>query len=340
MFHILRSLLLPNRSADSPAPISTDSILRIMDAYLTDIYNPILPASDSPARTPFASTVPSRHVSMMNLTLRQRLAFARNMLPLFAYMVRGARLYAKPCAPKRETITENELAALEAQLRSAGAISFGYTDIPPALIFQGKRLPAEHAIVFAVAMDEQKINSSPSFGSMLEVSRGYMKLARVGWKATTMLRARGFAAYPGTALGGLTDYPHMAERAGLGAIGYHGLLISPSDGARIRINVIYTNIANLPRQHTNPHVWVRDFCALCKKCVRSCPADAIFVQPIPRTGGGHQCIEHAACREFFTRNHGCGICMAVCPFSNVGYSRVLTHFKGNPKAPGFRVLSD
>jgi epoxyqueuosine reductase len=83
-------------------------------------------------------------------------------------------------------------------------------------------------------------------------------LALIGNQLAGFMRQNGFAAYPGTALGGLTDYPHLVEIAGLGAIGYHGLLITPNDGARLRINTIYTNITNLPIQTENEHLWVRD----------------------------------------------------------------------------------
>ncbi|HSN77826.1 MAG TPA: 4Fe-4S binding protein, partial [Anaerolineae bacterium] len=140
---------------------------------------------------------------------------------------------------------------------------------------------------------------------------------------------------------GLTDYVYLAELAGLGAIGYHGLLISPGEGARLRINTIYTNISNLPTLQAqgkeNEHLWVRDFCAMCKKCIRQCPVDAIFDQPQPRGDGGMQTIEHAACRDYFTTNYGCAVCLATCPFSQVGYDAVKARFKGNASAPQFRI---
>ncbi len=142
-------------------------------------------------------------------------------------------------------------------------------------------------------------------------------------------------------LGGITDYVYLAELAGLGAIGYHGLLISPGEGARLRINTIYTNITNLPTPQAtgqeHAHLSVRDFCAMCKKCVRKCPVEAIFDEPQPRGDGGMQTIEHATCRDCFTRNYGCAVCLAVCPFSQVGYEKVQARFKGNPDAPQFRI---
>ena len=39
-----------------------------------------------------------------------------------------------------------------------------------------------------------------------------------------------------------------------------------------------------------------------------------------------QCIDHAACRDFFTSNFGCAVCIKVCPFSQAGYNKVKAHF--------------
>jgi epoxyqueuosine reductase QueG len=172
---------------------------------------------------------------------------------------------------------------------------------------------------------------------MREVAKGYGNLARIGNQLAGFIRRNGFTAYPGTALGGLTDYTHLAEVAGLGAIGYHGLLITSNEGARLRINTIYTNITNLPIQTENEHLWVRDFCAMCKKCIRGCPVQAIYEQPRSRGDGGMQCIDQAACCDYFNQNYGCAVCLAKCPFSEMGYKKVKARFKGNPKAPQFRI---
>ena len=189
-------------------------------------------------------------------------------------------------------------------------------------------------------MDKEPLDTSPSFESQLEVMKGYKRMAIIGNKLARFMKHKGFAAYPGTALGGVTDYDFLAELAGLGAIGYHGLLITPGEGARLRINTIYTNIENLPIQEDDQHLWVRDFCAMCHKCIRECPVDAIFNEPRPRGDGGMQCIDHAACREYFSRNYGCALCLAVCPFSQVGYEVVKERFKGNPNAPRFVIPAE
>ena len=209
--------------------------------------------------------------------------------------------------------------------------------MPPNAIFRDKGLPHSYAILFTVKMDKRNLAGAPSFNAFREVARGYKNLAVIGNKMAHFLRDHGFAAYPGTALGGLTDYVYLAELAGLGATGYHGLLITPNEGARLRINTIYTNITNLPINTENEHLWVRDLCAMCKKCIRECPVDAIYDQPVPRGDGGMQCIDHVACRDYFNQNFGCAICLIECPFSQLGYASIRSRFKGNPGAPQFRI---
>ena len=216
-----------------------------------------------------------------------------------------------------------------------------YVKVPPNAIFQDKGIPCPYAILFTVEMDQEPINTAPSFECQLEVMDGYKRMSTIATNLAQFMRRAGFEAYPGTALGGLTDYVYLAELAGLGAIGYHGLLISPGEGARLRINTIYTNITNLPtleaQGQVNGHVWVRDFCAMCKKCIRGCPVEAIFEEPRPRGDGGMQTIDHTACRDYFTEHYGCAVCLAICPFSRAGYDKVKARFKGNAAAPQFRI---
>jgi epoxyqueuosine reductase len=320
---------------------SLDRLLAEMDRHLDRLDPLIRPAPQSRPRTPFDSDIPVEQISTLNFTAKQRLAVLPQMVPLMLGMRRSARMYDTPAPAAPSEASAAVIAELEAIARAAGAQDIGYVKVPNSAIFQDKGIPCHYAIVFTVEMDKEPISTAPSFDCMHEVMRGYKNLAAISNRLADYLRGHGFAAYPGTALGGLTDYPQLAELAGLGAIGYHGLLITPGEGARLRINTIYTNITNLPtlerRGEENEHRWVRDFCALCKKCIRSCPVGAIYEQPRPRGDGGMQTIEHAACRDYFTANYGCAVCLAVCPFSQAGYEKVRSRFKGNPEAPQYRI---
>lgn len=317
---------------------SLDALLAQLDAHAAGLSQTgMKAAAESRPRTPFDTTLPREAISTFNFTPGQAARALPIMVPLMLSMRRAARLYDTPFSSTKRRADAGLIAELEAMAYAAGAKDITYVKVPRYAIFRDKTIPHEVAIVYTVEMAQEAMETAPSFECMLEVMRGYKQLATIGDKLSGWLRANGYAAYPGTALGGLTDYSHLAELAGLGAIGYHGLLITPGEGARLRINTIYTNIENLPLRDENPHLWVRDFCAMCRKCIRQCPPKAIFPEPRPRGDSGMQCIDHAACRDYYAANYGCAVCLAVCPFSDVGYETVKARFKGNPDAPQFRI---
>lgn len=328
-------ILITQGSGKKP---SLDSLLAQLDKELENFQELVPPAPESKPRTPFDSkNLKFEDMYMSRLAARQIFSLLPIMLPLQLQMRRSARLYDGKFQPTKLEADPIFLKKLETLAREAGATAVKYVKVPRTAIFKHKGIPCEYAIVFTVEMDKDNMSTAPSFDAFKEVANGYKNLAVIGNKMANFLRRNGYAAYPGTALGGITDYTHLAELAGLGAIGYHGLLITPEEGARLRINTIYTNITNLPIEVENEHLWVRDFCAMCKKCIRGCPVQAIFDQPRPRGDGGLQCIDHDACRDYFNQNFGCAICLAMCPFSDIGYEKVKARFKGNPKAPQFRI---
>jgi ferredoxin len=340
---VLQNLLrvFVQRGDEQTSGPSLDAVLDSADRHIHELDNLVLPAPTSKPRTRFDTNLPRQRVSMANFTAGQRLRAARRAVPLFRNMSAGAKLYRKRFPASSDRATPALLRDFETLARSMGARDIGYVEVPNYAIFQRKGIPCRFAIVFTVEMQQEPIETAPSFECQLEVMDGYKRMSRIAMRLTHYLRTAGYEAYPGTALGGVTDYVHLGELAGLGAIGYHGLLITPGEGARLRINTIYTNIANLPTLEAtgrkNEHLWVRDFCAMCRKCIRSCPVQAIYETPRARGDGGMQSIDHGTCRDYFASNFGCGVCLAVCPFSHSGYSTVKERFKGNERAPQFRI---
>ena len=339
---VMLSLLGISLPPDRQETTHLDLMLDQMDAKLASLKEVVEPAASSSPRTPFDTTLPPEEVSFANFSVRQVAKMLPLMAPLAMAMRKSSNYYDGSFEPSASEASPEFLARLEAGARERGAVDLRFVEIPRNAIFAGKGAPGRYAVVFTVGMDKAKIDTAPSFEAMHAVIAGYRDLAAIANWIADELRAAGFAGYPGTALGGLTDYPYLAELAGLGAIGYHGLLIAPDGGARLRLNTVYTNIENLPLAQTEAHAWVREFCASCRKCVRKCPADAIYEQPRPRPDGASQCIDHGTCRDYFSRNWGCAVCLSVCPFSQAGYDTLRDRFKGNPGAPRFRlpVLGD
>lgn len=334
LFDRFFELIMPSGSRGGP---SLDTMLAQFDKELENFSTLVQPAPESKPRTPFDSPNMEATSRFGDATPRQRVSMLPVMGSLIWNMRQSAKLYDGNFTPGQETADAAFIAGLEKMAREAGAADIKYVKVPPNAIFKHKGIPHEYAIVITVEMNQQNLENAPSFDCFLEVARGYRNLAIIGNKLAKHMRENGFAAYPGTSLGGITDYVYLGEVAGLGAAGYHGMLITPGEGTRLRINTIYTNITNLPIEIENEHLWVRDFCAMCRKCIRSCPVDAIYDQPVPRGDGGMRCIDHDACRDYFHLNYGCAICLVACPFSQFGYDTVKTRFKGNPEAPQFRI---
>ncbi len=237
--------MIQGQGATSSGP-SLDSMLAQFDRELENFQTLVQPALESKPRTPFDGDTPPEKQSIRQMTPGQIANVIPVMGPLIYQMRRSSKFYDGTFQPTADEASPAFLAELEALAHRSGAKEIRYARVPPNAIFRDKGIPYQYAIVFTVEMDQETMSTAPSYDAFREVAKGYKNLAVIGNKMAALMRDNGFAAYPGTALGGITDYCHLAELAGLGAIGYHGLLIAPDEGARLRINTIYTNITNLP----------------------------------------------------------------------------------------------
>jgi ferredoxin--NADP+ reductase len=302
-----------------------DRILAITDAKAAGAFRAVVPSADAAPRHRFrAPEVPMRELGFRHLGFSDVKRLFPIMPGLLGRMLRSGRYYREGLPQTRTPATPELLAEVEAVAAEHGAIDVAYlNEVHPDEIFQGLAIPAPGVIVFTVEMDPEPIAVAPSFDTFVEVASGYRRLAIIAEAICDLLQAKGHAAYPGTALGGQTDYVKLACRAGMGGIGYHGLLLTPQAGARVRIATVYTNLSEMPERGEEAHRWVQDFCSRCQQCVRNCPPQAIHPTPQPRDDGvGTACIEHSLCRDYFAREFGCAVCIKVCPFSKAGYDAV------------------
>lgn len=226
-------------------------------------------------------------------------------------------------------ISEKELTELEGYVRGIGVSSIGYTKVDRNMIFKDEKILYENAIVFLIEMKKEAINTAPSKIAIKEIFRTYNELGIIVNKVSKYLRKLGFNAMAGPAVGGAVSYVPLAQKAGLGVIGKHGLLITDKEfGPSLRIAAIYTDIENLPFSKENPHMWVKDFCESCNKCVRSCPAGAIYKNSIAVNGNPKtmQCIDNTKCAVPFANNYGCTVCIKRCTFFNSDYKQIKEHY--------------
>ncbi len=134
----------------------------------------------------------------------------------------------------------------------------------------------------------------------------------------------------------------LAQRAGLGAIGKHTLLIEPGVGSYVLLGEIITSLG----LEADPPTEV-DPCGACTRCIDACPTDAITPWSVDATKCiSYLTIEHRS--EIDERYHeamgewifGCDICQEVCPHNQqTGRSREAPHHEAYaPRRDGFPLL--
>ena len=225
----------------------------------------------------------------------------------------------------RTRITEAELAELERYAHSLGVDDVGHTRLEAMLVFQRKAILHESAIVLTMEMDKARIDTSPSEASFLEVHKTYHHLGCAANQIAGWLRERGYAAQAGHPLMGQALYPPLAQQAGLGWRGLHGLLITPRFGPRVRLAAVFASMENLPLSRENDHQWIEAYCHLCKLCVNACPPQAILENPVVQANGLVTCIVDDQCFPYFVEKYGCSICVRVCPFQKQNYATLKDH---------------
>jgi ferredoxin len=249
------------------------------------------------------------------------------MPPILLGMRRSMRSLRKnPLQPKRRA-PRGFLDELEAYARSLNVASVGYTQVPERWIFYGKAILHLNAIVLSMEMDKTRIDTAPSIAGKQAVMEVYRDLGIVANQIAAYLRVRGYSADAAHPLMGPALYPPLAQRAGLGWLGASGLTITPEHGPRVRLAAVLTSIDNLPFCTHNAHAWMQDFCARCGICIRECPPQAIYPEPVRRQSGQITCVDNERCFPYFSDYHGCSVCIKVCPFNHTSYDTIKARFQ-------------
>lgn len=257
---------------------------------------------------------------IQRLNIREKL----NLLPtLIKNMLEIRKSYqGLEKQPTKDKITEKEVKILESKAEELGVNTLGYTRLYKDDIFLDKAVLYPNVIVFSIEMDKDDIEKAPSYETLKMIEETYAQTGVVANELATLLHELGFGAQAGPGLGGCSIYPILAERAGIGTFGRNGLIITPENGPTHRLGVVYTNIKNFPQNNDRDYRWVKDFCEKCGKCIRSCPAEAIFEEPRKTKGDNLVFIDSVKCGNYFADNYGCSLCIKVCPFNKGDYYKI------------------
>jgi epoxyqueuosine reductase QueG len=107
-----------------------------------------------------------------------------------------------------------------------------------------------------------------------------------------------------------------ALACGFGELGKHGSIIHRDLGASFRLASVLTDVDLLPDA---PDAFgADDFCTRCRVCEQACPPRAIAPGKQLVRGERKWYVDFDRCLPYFNEHGGCGICIAVCPWSLPG----------------------
>lgn len=233
---------------------------------------------------------------------------------------------AREISIKSETRKENtsekwtELVK-EVALNNDGDV-VGITKMKPEWVIESFDVPYQTVIMTGVSMDFDNLKEAPGIISAREVSRQYGRAQHVSKAIASWIHEQGWNA---VCYGGSNHVPMLlippAVECGFGELGKHGSLISSKYGSAFRLGAVVTD---MPLDLDTKKIFGADeFCMNCKACENACPPSALSPTKELVRGEVKWYVDFDKCLPYFTENIGCGICLAVCPWSRPGVSENL-----------------
>lgn len=237
------------------------------------------------------------------------------------------RIIDTPLAPLAQSRVERAPAqwaqAVRDRALAAGADLVGITPMRPEWVFEGLAVAERWIVVIGVAHDYEPMRTAPREPALAEVIRQYGRGNAVARALASWFRAQGHDARPhGGPMAGPVVLIPPAIACGFGELGKHGSIINDRLGASFRLASVLTDVemvADAPRSFG-----ADDFCARCRVCENACPPRAIAPDKQIVRGERRWYVDFDLCLPYFNENGGCGICIAVCPWSLPGVATRLS----------------
>lgn len=223
-------------------------------------------------------------------------------------------------SPKRVfSDTASAADEIKALATSFGADVVRITRLNPHWIFKGADLTHRYAIVLGEQLPYHYTIPTPFPRQTAQaVTDFYKDGGYAGLFLAESIRNMGYPARAHYESWSQVVTIPIAVDAGMGELGRNGLLIVPEFGPRGRISIVTTDLPLTPDPPR--HVGVKEFCDVCTKCVRFCPARAV-----PR--GGPTVVrgilkwevDLQKCLSYWyqdpTNYINCLGCITACPFN-------------------------
>ena len=226
-------------------------------------------------------------------------------------------------ADKQEQASPEEWSrAIKAFALENGADLAGIVPMNQDWVFEGFEIRQKWIIMLGFQMNFDELSKLPQPEGANEVLRVYAHGEQTAHDLANWLRGKGWDASGccGPMASPITMIP-PALAAGFGELGKHGSIINRKLGANMRLAYVLTDLPLVA--DTAEEFGVDDFCTRCQVCTRECPTDAMSPEKKLVRGVEKWYVDFDKCLPYFNDTHGCGICLAVCPWSRPGVAPTL-----------------
>ena len=230
---------------------------------------------------------------------------------------RGSKVRADKASAAAEGTPENWSRRVKEFALSNEADLVGIARMKKEWLFEGYDTPAPWIVVLGIQMDHADLAAAPEPDSMIEVMRAYNRGTRVSRSLADWILGQGYDAEPeGGPIAGKLPMIPAALSCGFGELGKHGSIINRQFGSSFRLACVLTDLPLAPDPVDS--MGADDFCTACRLCEQACPPDAIADHKQRVRGETKWYVDFDKCVPYFNETYGCGICIAICPWSRPG----------------------
>jgi Pyruvate/2-oxoacid:ferredoxin oxidoreductase delta subunit len=230
---------------------------------------------------------------------------------------RGSKVRADKASAAAEGTPENWSRRVKEFALSNEADLVGIARMKKEWLFEGYDTPAPWIVVLGIQMDHADLAAAPEPDSMIEVMRAYNRGTRVSRSLADWILGQGYDAEPeGGPIAGKLPMIPAALACGFGELGKHGSIINRQFGSSFRLACVLTDLPLAPDPVDS--MGADDFCTACRLCEQACPPDAIADHKQRVRGETKWYVDFDKCVPYFNETYGCGICIAICPWSRPG----------------------
>ena len=236
-----------------------------------------------------------------------------------AYM-KTCREYAEkpydPVAEKRVNKSPEEWTAdIKNYAKEKGADLVGTMRMREEWVFEGLEVKEKWIIILGLKMNFDELAKSPEPEGVEAVIKTYADGNILVQGISNWLRSKGWSAngYGGPMASAVNMIP-VALAAGFGELGKHGSIINRDLGSNLRLAYVLTDIP-LVDEDEEDDFGADSFCTACQICTKACPPAAILSEKQMVRGVEKWYVDFDKCVPFFNDHGGCGVCIAVCPWS-------------------------